>query len=133
MLQSETIQSKIHPQIINLMEGEFLSKSWYSIIPDKQMESRFPDHTQFIHLDTICDIIVRDSLRKYWSCKSETLFYLHENITYGYGGSIYERVEKTEWARAALLNRTCTEACHNCPELKKGRRTAKIECRMSDY
>jgi hypothetical protein len=129
MLESPTIQSKIHPLIFG--DGE-VGKSWYGIVPDHQMESRFPDHTQYIHLSTMCDIIVRESLRKYWSpITSKTLFYLHENFS-GWGCD-YERVEKTEWARAGLLNRTCTQSCTDCEELSKGRRSAKIECRMRDY
>jgi hypothetical protein len=108
-----------------------VGRPWYSIIPDRQAESRFLDHVQFIHLSTICDILVRDSVRKYWSpCTSKTLFYLYENFGYS---AYYEAVKMTEWARAGLLNRSCTESCIDCQELNKGRRTAKIECRMRDY
>jgi hypothetical protein len=119
MLASETIQSFLQ------FTGEVMT-AWV-IIPDSRSESRFPDHKQFVHLDTVCDMFIRESLRKYWTCRSKTLFYLHEN----YGDSYYsEQIKMTEWAREALLNRSCTQSCDNCQELSKGR-GAKIECRMN--
>jgi len=104
------------------------TRNAWVIIPDRQQESRFLDHKKFVHLSTICDIFIRNSLRKNWSCRSKTLFYLYEDFERRYN---YEIVRMTEWAREALLNRTCTNECHNCPELSKADKNTKIECRMN--
>lgn len=120
MLQSDNIQTFL------ALTGEMM-QAWI-VIPDRQQESRFLDHKQFVHLFTICDMFVRNSMRKYWNCKSKTLFYLYENFG---SSSYYERLERTEWAKEAILNHSCTQSCANCPELSKSRRQTKIECRFS--
>lgn len=126
MLESRTIQSTIG---ITYSHDDYY-RQFYGIIPDSQCESRFPDHIQWVHLSTICDIIVRDSVRKHWLYNAKALFYLYEN----YGSYFYyEELRLTDWAREALLNRTCTKSCTNCLELSKGRGRAKIECRLRDY
>jgi hypothetical protein len=118
MLQSENIQTFLQ------LTGEMMN-AWI-IIPDKQAESRFPEHKQFVHLSTVCDMFIRNSIRKYWTCTSKTLFYLHENFDNLY---CFESIKMTEWAREAILNHSCHESCTNCSELSKGKR-AKMECRI---
>lgn len=126
MLETQNIQRLL------ALTGEIMPQ--WAIIPERQTESRFPYHKQFIHLSTVCNMLVKDSLRNRFLifCNSKTLFYLHENFTYCSCGE-WERVEKTEWAKEALLNRSCTQSCTDCPELSKGRRRVKIECRLRDY
>ena len=63
MLESENIQSFLQ------LTGEMM-QAWV-VIPDSQTESRFPDHKQFVHLSTICNMLIKDRMRKYWSCGLE--------------------------------------------------------------
>jgi hypothetical protein len=122
MLQSDNIQTFLQ----NV--GEIMA-AWV-IIPDKQAESRFPNHKQFVHLSTVCDMLTDMRLRfNYGANHSQKLLRYNDDFPY----NSCRKVEMTEWAREAILNRSCTESCTNCPELSKGRGRVKIECRLRDY
>ena len=118
MLQSYNIQTFLQSN------GEIM-QAWI-IIPDKQEESRFPNHKQFVHLSLVCDMLIDMNLRFNYSARINAKL-LRYNDDYSYC-----RVEMTEWAKEAIINRSCTQGCTGCPELSKGRGRAKVECRLRD-